>query len=483
MFVDLGQCGSVGAQRRPVSPLFIQSLPAVLDPLMALVTGAICYVVYYFSRDTLVETQYFVAIIMGGIFSAGFFQWLDVYRREFFFSIRRPTQRLLAGWAGAFALLLFTAFALKISDSFSRIWAVSWFLSTAGALTIGRVSLYLWISSRVREGALAERSVILGAGERGLRFAAYLKSAEDPYTKLLGFIDDRTTRVPRFSDGYELLGNTQDLLEMIRANRVDQVFLALPWTASERLSELVKMLALTPVRVCLVTEPLKLEVLAPSVKIVGNHLSLRIIDHPLSGWSYVIKDLEDRLLSLLILICIAPLMCLIGLAIRLDSPGPVLFRQKRFGFNNQMIEVLKFRTMYVDQSDAGGMQQATKNDPRVTRFGRFLRKSSLDELPQFLNVLMGDMSIVGPRPHPIELTSKGHRLEELVDRYVARHRVKPGITGWAQINGFRGETESLEKMEKRIAYDLYYIDNWSIWFDLVIILKTLVVVFKGENAY
>jgi putative colanic acid biosynthesis UDP-glucose lipid carrier transferase len=208
-----------------------------------------------------------------------------------------------------------------------------------------------------------------------------------------------------------------------------------------------------------------------------------VVDRPLTGWSGVLKAAEDRILAAFILLLIAPLMLAIAAAIKLSSKGPVLFRQKRYGFNNQVIEVLKFRSMYQepDTGDAGAeVAQATRDDRRVTPLGRVLRRTSLDELPQFLNVLKGDMSIVGPRPHAV---AHHERYARLIDQYLARHRVKPGITGWAQVNGLRGETETLDKMEERVRHDLYYIENWSLRFDLCIILLTLRVGFAHPNAY
>jgi Undecaprenyl-phosphate glucose phosphotransferase len=208
---------------------------------------------------------------------------------------------------------------------------------------------------------------------------------------------------------------------------------------------------------------------------------LNVFDKPLSGWGLILKSLEDRALAAFILFLISPLLALIALAIKVDSRGPILFRQKRYGFNNEVIEVLKFRSMYTDRKDTDtAVVQATKRDPRVTTVGRILRRTSLDELPQFVNVLMGTMSIVGPRPHAV---SHNEQYAVVIDEYLARHRVKPGITGWAQVNGLRGETETLEKMEQRVRYDLYYIENWSLLFDIRIILRTLFVGFSHPNAY
>ncbi len=189
------------------------------------------------------------------------------------------------------------------------------------------------------------------------------------------------------------------------------------------------------------------------------------------------------MLAALILLFIGPLMLLIALAIKLDSRGPVVFKQRRQGFNNELFEVWKFRTMYASVADADCEVQTTKDDPRVTPVGWFLRKLSLDELPQLINVLRGDMSLVGPRPHAVATKAEGRPFSEVVDRYASRHRVKPGITGWAQVNGWRGETDTIEKIKKRVEYDLYYIDNWSVWLDLLILLKTIFVLIRNENAY
>jgi putative colanic acid biosynthesis UDP-glucose lipid carrier transferase len=209
---------------------------------------------------------------------------------------------------------------------------------------------------------------------------------------------------------------------------------------------------------------------------------LNIFERPMSGWSHVAKAVEDRLLAALLLILGSPVMLLIALAVGLDSPGGVLFRQKRYGFNNEVIEVIKFRTMRADAAEHGQaeVRQAARADPRVTRVGRILRRTSLDELPQLLNVLSGEMSLVGPRPLAV---AHNELYAPLIDAYLGRHRVKPGITGWAQVNGLRGETETLAKMERRVEYDLYYIEHWSLGFDLRILARTLLVGFAHPNAY
>jgi len=207
---------------------------------------------------------------------------------------------------------------------------------------------------------------------------------------------------------------------------------------------------------------------------------IEVVDSPLSGFKIAIKALEDRILGSLLLVAFSPVLLLVALAIRLESKGPILFRQKRYGYNNQIFEIYKFRSMYHDGKQRPVTVQASKDDPRITRVGKFIRRTSLDELPQLFNVVSGCMSLVGPRPHAVD---HNEEYSELIDGYFARHKVKPGITGWAQVKGFRGETDTLEKMEARVNYDTYYVENWSLFFDLQILAMTAFVGFINKNAY
>jgi exopolysaccharide biosynthesis polyprenyl glycosylphosphotransferase len=217
---------------------------------------------------------------------------------------------------------------------------------------------------------------------------------------------------------------------------------------------------------------------------IGNVPMLDIFDRPLADWDVVLKWLFDRIIGSLMLVALSPVMAVVALLIKFDSRGPVLFKQRRYGFNNELIEVYKFRSMYADKSDATASKLVTKDDPRVTRIGRFIRKTSLDELPQLFNVVFkGNLSLVGPRPHATQAKAANHLYDEVVDGYFARHRVKPGITGWAQVNGWRGETDTPEKIQRRVEHDLYYIENWSLLFDLYILVKTPYSLLKTESAY
>jgi Undecaprenyl-phosphate glucose phosphotransferase len=380
-------------------------------------------------------------------------------------------------------MLLAVAFALKITGMFSRAWAGTWFASVAVLLPAGRLVIRTRLDQLMAEGRLAERVVIVGAGEHGQRLVKHLDLEARDTVRILGFIDDRATRIA-VAGSHKILGGTDRLLELIREDEVDRVFIALPWSAEFRVRELIYKLAVAPVHISLCPDLIGFNFTdRPFIHVAGLPM-LQVFDRPMSGWSHVIKAVEDRVLAAGMLLLLAPLLALVALAIRLDSRGPVFFRQRRYGFNNKLIEVWKFRTMRADKTDHDASVQTTRDDPRVTRVGRLLRKTSLDELPQLFNVLFGSMSIVGPRPHAIATKAEGRLFEEVVERYAARHRVKPGITGWAQVNGWRGETDTVEKIQKRVEYDLYYIDNWSVWLDFAILLRTaFAVVSDSKNVY
>jgi putative colanic acid biosynthesis UDP-glucose lipid carrier transferase len=301
--------------------------------------------------------------------------------------------------------------------------------------------------------------------------------------RVVGVFDDRRTRIPDRVGDVPVLGTIEGLVRFARANPVDQVIITLPAQAAERLMSVLRKLRDLPVDVSLcpvVFEPQTL--ICRRVTIVDGVPLIDLLQKPFSKWGFFVKALEDCVFATLLLILLAPLMLLIASAVWLDSPGPIIFRQKRYGFNNGTIEVFKFRTMRMNpaESEEGTTLQAQRDDPRLTRLGRWLRRSSLDELPQLFNVLRGEMSLVGPRPHMVK---HNEQYAALIDTYLARHRVKPGITGWAQVNGWRGETDTLEKMERRVGHDLYYIENWSLAFDLRILARTLLVGFIHRNAY
>jgi Undecaprenyl-phosphate glucose phosphotransferase len=276
----------------------------------------------------------------------------------------------------------------------------------------------------------------------------------------------------------------EHLVEFGRRTRVDLVIFSLPISAENRILQMLKKLWVLPVDIRLAAHSNKLRLRPRTYSYIGSVPVLDVADRPIADWDVVMKWLFDKIVGGLMLLAAAPIMLMVAIAIKLDSKSPVFFKQKRYGFNNDLIEVYKFRSMYVDMADVKADRLVTKDDPRVTRVGRFIRKASLDELPQLINVVIkGNLSLVGPRPHAVNAKAAAQRYDEAVDGYFARHRVKPGITGWAQVNGWRGETDTEEKIQKRVEHDLFYIENWSVLFDLWIVLRTPFALLKTENAY
>jgi len=261
------------------------------------------------------------------------------------------------------------------------------------------------------------------------------------------------------------------------------MIVSLPLTAESRVLSMLKKLWVLPVDIRLSAHSNQLQFRPRAYSYIGAVPMLDIFDKPINDWDSVAKRAFDIVFSLVGIVLFSPVMLATAIAIKLDSKGPVLFRQKRHGFNNEEIEVFKFRSMYVEHTDPTAKSAVTKGDPRVTRVGRFIRKTSIDELPQFFNSLFGTLSLVGPRPHAVYAQTHSRLYTEVVDGYFARHRVKPGVTGWAQISGWRGEMDTDEKIKKRTEFDLYYIENWSLWFDLKIMLLTPIRLLNTENAY
>ena len=295
----------------------------------------------------------------------------------------------------------------------------------------------------------------------------------------LSYYDDRDESRFGYLTRAPYRGKVDDLLERARNGDLDEIYIALPMAAVERIRHFIAMLSDTTVDTFIVPDLYSYSTHTTEVRMIGNMQAVSILSSPFDDGGAIIKRAEDLIFGTIITLLISPLMLIIAIGIKLTSRGPVIFKQDRYGLSGQKITVYKFRSMRV-MENADVVIQATKQDPRVTRFGSFLRRKSLDELPQFINVLQGRMSIVGPRPHAI---AHNEEYRKIVDNYMIRHKVKPGITGLAQVSGYRGEVDTLDKMEKRVQYDIEYIQNWSLWLDIKIILKTMTKGFSGENAY
>jgi Undecaprenyl-phosphate glucose phosphotransferase len=392
--------------------------------------------------------------------------------------------RIAAAWSVMFAAVIAGMFALKVGTSFSRAWAGTWFFSGLVGLMLLRTAVAAMIRRWNQNGQLSRRAVLVGGGSPAAQLLHALDSSTDSDVEIVGIFDDRNgERSPEFVAGYPRLGTIGELIDFVRRTRIDLLIVTFPLSAEERLLQILKRLWVLPVDIRLSAYAQKLRYRPRAYSYLGNIPFLDVFDKPLSDWGAVLKLAEDRLISAALLVLLSPVMLVVALAIKLDSRGPVFFKQKRYGFNNERIEILKFRSMYTDRADVKAEKLVTRDDPRVTRVGRFIRKTSLDELPQLINVLKGDLSLVGPRPHPERAKADNRLYDDVVEGYFARHRVKPGITGWAQINGWRGETDTEEKILRRVEHDLYYIENWSLALDLYILLRTPFAILETENAY
>jgi Undecaprenyl-phosphate glucose phosphotransferase len=428
---------------------------------------------------------YMVLVACGSILGVVANQALGTYSISAFRSLMRQGGKLILGWAIVFMVLFAAVFFVKLEGYFSRVFFAGWFFAGLALILAGRVATGMVVRSLTRQGRLELRTALVGGGENAETLLRQLHKAGDHDLRICGIFDDRTdTRSPDLVSGYPKLGTVDDLVNYARRARIDLILFTIPLIAESRVLQMMKKLSVLPVDIRLSAHTNKVKFRPRNYSYVGNLAVFDMADKPIADWDVVLKWLFDKVVGTLMLILLAPVMIATAIAIKLDSKGPVFFRQKRYGFNNEMIEVWKFRSMRTDMLDAKASKLVTKDDPRVTRVGRFIRKTSIDELPQLFNVIFkGNLSIIGPRPHATHAKAANQLYDEVVDGYFARHKVKPGITGWAQINGWRGETDTEEKIQKRVQFDLEYIENWSVWFDFYILVMTPFALTKTENAY
>ncbi len=424
-------------------------------------------------RGALYQTTLLVAVLLAVAVFPGF----GVYRSWRARGLRAPAMRTLAAWVVVFAATLLVLVAFKKNDELSRWWFAAWFGCTAVMLVVLRATLYLALRSLRARGYNLRRAVIVGDGEQA---RALLRRSREP--AWAGFqVDALFAAVPGSPVGADVPVHPLDgLRHFLALHPVDEVWISLPLEQTAQLDEVLGQLQCSTANVRYVPDLRGLFLLNRGVTELLDTPMLDLCTTPIHGVDEGLKRLEDIVLAALILVAVSPLVLLIAIGVKLSSPGPVLFRQRRHGWSGRAIEIWKFRTMHAHAEAPGQVTQARRDDPRLTPFGAFLRRTSLDELPQFINVLQGRMSIVGPRPHAVEHNAA---FETVIEHYALRHKVKPGITGWAQVNGWRGETETVEKMRRRVEHDLYYIEHWSLGFDLRIIGMTLVHGFIGRNAY
>lgn len=386
---------------------------------------------------------------------------------------------VLTSWVWTASLLAITGIATGYQHEFSRRALLTWAVVAPLSQLLGQVLLRLTAPYLVQLQGPPRRAIIVGMNEQGVALAS--RVGDTPYSRIefAGFFDDRDlTRLDASSD-FRVIGRLDALPKFVREKGIQLIYLSLPMASQPRILQVLDELKDTTASIFFVPDMFVTDLIQGRSGSVCGMPVISVCETPFTGSHGLTKRASDVVLSLLILLLISPILLGVAIAVKIGSPGPVIFRQRRYGLDGKQIVVYKFRSMKVTE-DGASVQQATKNDSRITPLGAFLRKTSLDELPQFINVLQGRMSIVGPRPHAV---AHNEMYRKLIKGYMVRHKVKPGITGWAQVNGYRGETDTLEKMQGRIDFDLDYLRNWSLRLDLYIILRTIRLVVKDNNAY
>ena len=419
-----------------------------------------------------------VLMILAFFISSSVFQYVDPYRTWRSGRMLAYARDIFVGWIITVLILVFLGSATGLSFHYDSRLVMGWFLLTPFVLLASHLAARRLVTDPDRDSEVRS-VVVIGANDASLKFAATVERNPNLFMQVRGFFDDRTDDRWPEKMREPMLGKMADIAAYVREHNIKMIFISQPISAQPRIRKMLDELQDTTASVYFLPDIYIFDLMQARFDSVGGMPVIAIRESPFTGFNSMVKRGSDIVLGLLIQIMLLPVMLVIAIAVKSTSKGPVIFRQRRYGLYGEEIIVYKFRSMTVSE-DGAVVKQATKNDQRVTPIGAFLRRSSLDELPQFINVLQGRMSIVGPRPHAV---AHNEQYRKLIKGYMLRHKVKPGITGWAQVNGLRGETETLDKMEARIHFDLDYLRNWSLWLDLWIILRTVKVVLKRDNAH
>ncbi len=468
----------------PVSAPVVRIGVRIADVVVVVVSALISFVFYVDDGFANFDGAYGLGIGLAALLTANIFPAFGFYDERHWRNWFRQLARPLLAWMLVLALLIVAAFVAKSSTQFSRGWVILWFgLGCVGLLWV-RVTLRVLLARWGELGRLTKTIAIVGTNAVAERLIEHLRRMPSDEIELIGVYDDAADDQQGAIGDVPYRGSVDALLADARNMRVDQVVVALPWSDETEIISILKKLWTLPVDIRLAPDMVGFRLAHCSFGTIGNVPVINVFDRPLADEKMLLKRAEDYAVATAMLAVLSPVMLLVALTVKLTSRGPVLFRQTRYGFNNRMIKIYKFRTMYTEhEEEPGVLNQATRQDPRVTPIGRFLRRTSLDELPQLFNVLSGTMSLVGPRPHADGTRAADVLFEDAVAEYAARHRVKPGLTGWAQVNGWRGETDTLEKIQRRVEHDLFYIENWSLRLDMKILLLTLGEVMRRRNAW
>lgn len=452
----------------------VSSVFRVID-IAILVNGF--FIVMLLRGLSLNDSYFFILTLTIAIFLY-FSESFGIYRRLRMKNFTERATSIITVTSLSFLLSVFILFVLKEAESFSRIAVLGWYVLSLTALIGWRLAYRAFKVKMYRNGKNLKKVAIIGLSPSGKSLKKEILSSSDLGLEFIGFYDDR--EASRLNENSEKLqGTVRDALQLAQSGELDSVYICIPLSAEKRIAHIIRTLSDSTVDVFIVPDFLLNTIMHGNLGNLGKIDTISVFEQPINGTNEFYKRAFDISFSLLALIMLAPVLFIIAVLVKATSKGPVLFKQDRYGLDGRHIKVHKFRSMTV-MENSNDVVQAKKGDARITKVGSFLRKTSLDELPQFWDVLMGRMSVVGPRPHAI---SHNEQYRKLVDFYMLRHKVKPGITGWAQINGWRGETDTLEKMEKRIEYDLQYIRNWSLWWDIKIIFLTIFKGFINKNAY
>jgi putative colanic acid biosynthesis UDP-glucose lipid carrier transferase len=449
-------------------PSVASAVAAVMEPGLATLVLVICHALYDspFRGPSMAMSILLLVMMFPGVNrfgKSGISVGIDIF----------------LSWLSVLIVLGLLGYASRALDEFDHDMLLTWALASPvlqwAAVLVG-TALMRW---RAAAPESRRPAVIIGANHMGVRVAQMLNARRAFGHDFLGFFDDRSFDRVNLDSGMTLVGTLAHLPEYLEAHGVKDVFITLPLTSQPRIMNLMATLQNTTASLHFVPDVFGVSIIQGRLEDMGGIPVVGLLVTPFEGINGLMKRFSDIVLSVLILILISPVLLAVAIGVKLSSPGPVIFKQGRTGLDGEVIEVYKFRSM-TTQDNGPVVQQATRNDPRITKFGAFIRKTSLDELPQFINVLQGRMSIVGPRPHAV---AHNAQYRKIVKAYMARHKVKPGITGWAQVNGLRGETDTVEKMARRVEYDLEYLRNWSLALDLLIIVRTAKLMFFDRKAY
>jgi len=466
-------------RRTPIGRAVYGDIVLFIDFALVTMTAIVVAVVYHQSvlESDFDAQRYAAAGIVGATGVTALLRRDGLYEFERLLAGDGALRAVAARWLIVILGLIAFAFSLKVSDSFSRIWLFAWTSVSLVGLLSTRIAAGAILRRTARAGGVfARRIAVVGATAAARKFAEIAESSGQAVS-ISGVYEVDLTR-SAFHRGFDLTEELAPLARAARNGEIDDIVIAVVDADPAAMDALINRLSILPVSIALCPSAHWLGHTGGEVVRIGGAPLLNLYRRPLEGWGGLLKALEDRILGAFFLLAAVPVMLAIALGIKLQGRGPILFAQQRHGFNHEVFRIYKFRTMTVAE-DGDEIVQAKLDDPRITPLGKFLRRYSLDELPQLFNVLKGDMSLVGPRPHAL---AHNHAYAQTIENYSGRHKMKPGITGWAQVNGYRGETSENEQMAERVRYDLAYIDNWSLWFDLKILALTVVAVIFPRNA-